>query len=154
MHKLRVYIDTSVIGGCLDSEFETDSNRLFERFKNGEIIAVVSETTLRELKDAPQKVKELLDHLPDDIIETVLESQEAITLARNYIESNAIPEKSYNDALHIAVATVNRVDVLVSWNFKDIVNITRIHAYNSVNLREGYPLLEIRAPKEILYGEF
>ena len=53
------------------------------------------------------------------------------------------------DALHIALATVARVDVLVSWNFKHIVNLKRIHAYNAVNLKKGYPLLEIRTPREV-----
>jgi hypothetical protein len=49
---------------------------------------------------------------------------------------------------HIPFATVARVDVLVSWNFKHIVNLKRIHAYNAVNLKRGYPLLEIRIPRE------
>lgn len=57
------------------------------------------------------------------------------------------------DAQHIAIATVARVDVLVSWNFKHIVNLQRIRGYNSVNLRKGYPLLEIRTPRELLTDE-
>lgn len=57
------------------------------------------------------------------------------------------------DALHIALATVARVDVLVSWNFKHIVNLRRIHAYNAVNLKRGYPLLEIRSPREVIGDE-
>lgn len=55
------------------------------------------------------------------------------------------------DGQHIAVATVQRVDVLVSWNFRHIVNLQRAQGYNSVNLRPGYPLLEIRSPREVLY---
>ncbi len=55
------------------------------------------------------------------------------------------------DAQHIALASVERVDILVSWNFRHIVNIDRIHAFNSVNLRLGYPLLEIRSSREIIY---
>ena len=57
------------------------------------------------------------------------------------------------DAQHIAMATIARVDVLVSWTFKHIVNLERIHGYNSVNLRRGYPLLEIRFPREVLRNE-
>jgi hypothetical protein len=57
------------------------------------------------------------------------------------------------DAQHIAIATVARVDALVSWNFKHIVNLNRIHGYNSVNLRRGYPMIEIRAPREVLPDE-
>jgi len=57
------------------------------------------------------------------------------------------------DAQHIAIATIEKVDILVSWNFKHIVNINRIHAFNSVNIRLGYPLLEIRTPREVLENE-
>ncbi len=51
---------------------------------------------------------------------------------------------------HIAVATLGRVDVVVSWNFKHIVNLNRIRLYNSVNLKLGYPMIEIRSPREVL----
>lgn len=57
------------------------------------------------------------------------------------------------DAQHIAIATINRVDVLVSWNFKHIVNLRRIHLYNSINLKYGYPLIEIRSPREVINEE-
>ena len=53
------------------------------------------------------------------------------------------------DVLHIAFASVARVDVLVSWNFKHSVNLKRIHLFNAVNLKTGYPLLEIRTPREV-----
>jgi len=65
------------------------------------------------------------------------------------IEDGAIGAPMRADALHIALATVARVDVLVSWNFKHIVNLKRIHAYNAVTLKKGYPLLEIRTPREV-----
>ncbi|MBA5941756.1 MAG: hypothetical protein H0M93_00225, partial [Methanophagales archaeon] len=55
------------------------------------------------------------------------------------------------DAQHIAIATVSRVDILVSWNFRHIVNLTKIRLYNSVNLKYGYPLLEIRSPREVCF---
>ena len=58
--------------------------------------------------------------------------------------------KFFEDALHIAIATINKVDVLVSWNFKHIVNINRIRLYNSVNLKSGYSMIDIRSPREIL----
>jgi hypothetical protein len=58
------------------------------------------------------------------------------------------------DAQHIAIATISRVEVLVSWNFRHIVNLQRIRGYNAVNLRDGYPLLEIRTPQEVIrYAE-
>ena len=80
-------------------------------------------------------------------------STEASELARAYIEAGVVSKRMLIDAQHIATATVERVDVLVSWNFRHIVNLHRIHAYNSVNLRMGYPLLEIRTPREVLAHE-
>lgn len=74
-------------------------------------------------------------------------------LATSYISSGVIGAAKKVDAQHIATATVHRVDVLVSWNFKHIVNLERIHGYNSVNLRHGYPLLEIRSPQEVIAYE-
>ncbi|MFY9824665.1 MAG: hypothetical protein WAM82_25025 [Thermoanaerobaculia bacterium] len=78
---------------------------------------------------------------------------EAKELAEAYITEGVIMERMRADAQHIAMAAVARVDVVVSWNFKHIVNLYRIHGYNSVNLRRGYPTLEIRAPREILPDE-
>jgi len=72
-------------------------------------------------------------------------------IARHYIEEGVVSEEYLVDAQHIAIATVSRVDVLVSWNFKHIVNLSKIRVYNSVNLKYGYPLLEIRSPREVLY---
>jgi hypothetical protein len=78
---------------------------------------------------------------------------EAKELAYHYIEEEVVTEKFLVDAQHIAIATVNRVNVLVSWNFKHIVNLKKVRLYNSVNLKYGYHLLEIRSPVEVLDGE-
>lgn len=148
--KQRVYIDTSVAGGCFDQEFAEDSKALFDRFRAKQMIAIVSETMLRELADAPLEVQEAVRQLPEDSVEIVPETQEAIDLAESYLAAGAVTRKFALDALHIAVATSARVHVLVSWNFKHVVNLQRIRAFNSVNIREGYPPLEIRSPKEVL----
>ena len=76
-------------------------------------------------------------------------NDEVIKLAETYINDGALTNKSYN-ALYIALATINNADVLASWNFKHIVNINRIRLYNSINLKLGYKMLEIRTPREIL----
>lgn len=146
----RVYLDTSVIGGCLDKEFQEWSKQLFEEFKAGKKIAVISDITLDELENARKEVRDLLNFIPEISKEYVLKDEEAEELAEAYLKEGAITKKFYEDALHIAIATVNKVDVLVSWNFKHIVNLDRIKKYNSVNLRHGYIILEIRNPREIL----
>lgn len=70
-----------------------------------------------------------------------------------YIDEKIVGKSSLLDCQHIATATLNHADVLVSWNFKHIVNLMRIKGYNSINLREGYQTLEIRTPKEIFKDE-
>lgn len=147
--KTRIYTDTSVLGGCEDEEFREPSHRLLEAFVRGDLTLVLSEFTVRELETAPEGVRVALGRVPAGHIEALAVSREAEDLAGAYIEEGAIGPRMRADALHIALATVARVDVLVSWNFKHIVNLKRIHAYNAVNLKQGYPVLEIRSPLEV-----
>ncbi|MHC1611593.1 MAG: PIN domain-containing protein [Candidatus Methanospirareceae archaeon] len=153
MMRLRIYIDTSVIGGCLDKEFQNASMELIDKFKRGEMMAVISELTTLELKNAPQEVQDILKEIPERNIEYVELTEEAVNLAGKYITEGVIGGGKLVDAEHIAIATINRVDVLVSWNFRHIVNLQRIRGYNSVNLKYGYPLLEIRSPLEVITYE-
>jgi propanediol dehydratase large subunit len=148
--KARIYVDASVVGGCEDEEFAEYSVQLMERFVRGELVLVVSVLTVQELAGAPDKVRRRLASVPEAHIETLQLDAEASELAEAYIAEGIITARMRADAQHIAIATVGRVDVLVSWNFKHIVNLHRIHGYNSVNLRRGYPTLEIRAPREVL----
>jgi len=148
---IKVYVDTSVFGGCFDAEFEEWSNRLIEEFKAGFKVLVISDLTLKELEGAPPDVRNLVEEIPEEDREYVVLNDEARGLARHYIEEGVVSEGYLVDAQHIAIATVSRVDVLVSWNFKHIVNLSKIRLYNSVNIKYGYPLLEIRSPREVLY---
>lgn len=150
MLKFKVYIDTSVIGGCFDDEFAEYSNLLIDEFIMGKKIAVISNITLKELKQAPEKVREKLDEIPKESIEYVALSEEAEELAQKYIENGVISSSFLLDAEHIAIATVERIDIVASWNFKHIVNIKKIRGFNSVNIKEGYQILEIRTPMEVI----
>lgn len=150
---IQVYIDTSVIGGCIDQEFKEWSIMLFNEFKNGSKIAVISDITLDELELAPKKVRSLLKLIPEKYLKIVESNHETEELARQYIQKNVVSEKFYLDALHIAIATYYNVNVLSSWNFRHIVNLGRIRKYNSVNLEMGYNILEIRSPRDILIIE-
>ncbi len=147
--KLRVYTDTSILGGCEDDEFREPSLRLLGAFERGELTLVLSEVTLRRLETAPEEVRALLGRVAAANVEVLALSPEVEALSSAYIEDGAIAARMRADALHIAFASVGRVDVLVSWNFRHIVNLRRIRAYNAVNLEKGYPLLEIRTPREV-----
>jgi len=151
--KQRIYIDTSVIGGCFDLEFEEWSNRLFDDFKSGKRIAVISDVTLDELSDAPKRVQDNFKTIPDHFMEILVSDSDSRNLADLYLKEGAVSGKFYEDALHIAISTINQVNVLASWNFKHIVNLDRIRLYNAVNLKNGFSMLEIRTPREILKFE-
>jgi predicted nucleic acid-binding protein len=146
--KQRIYIDTSVFGGYFDKEFKEHTIPLFDRIKAGEFVILYSTVTQDELENAPDIVKEFVRSLRADLTEFVDTSDEAVDLATEYIIEKVVGKTSYADCLHIALATINRADFLVSWNFKHIVNIERIRGYNAINIKNGYKQLEIRSPRE------
>ena len=150
----RIYIDTSVVGGYFDEEFKEATSMLFQRLVKKEIIFIVSDLLDLELIDAPERVRLLLQKYSADSFERVPLTAEALQLADTYISEKVVGQTSVEDCRHIALATINRVDVLASWNFKHIVNLDRIKGYNSVNLRLGFSMIEIRSPKDLVdYGE-
>ncbi|SEI73984.1 PIN domain-containing protein [Dyadobacter sp. SG02] len=146
----RYYFDTSVFGGVFDTEFKIESLRIFELVKSGAIRCIVSNITEGELADAPERVRHFFEKIDNRNIERVLLTQESADLAEIYLNENVVGPTSRDDCLHIAIATIVKADVLVSWNFKHIVNEHRIKGYNYINLRLGYDELEIVSPKTAL----
>jgi hypothetical protein len=106
--------------------------------------------TESELTNAPERVRNYFETIKDEFKEKVFVTPEGLKLAQTYVDEKVVGETSLDDCIHIATATLSRVNMLVSWNFKHIVNIYRIRGYNSINLRLGYPTLEIHSPKEIV----
>ncbi len=149
VRKLRIYVDTSVIGGCEDDEFREASRRLIERCARGEVTLVVSAVTAEELRRAPSRVRGVLPSIDPEHLERVEITPEVEALANRYIECGALGEAMRADALHIAIATVSDVDVLASWNFRHMVNLHRIRRYNDVNRQLGFPPLDMRTPMEL-----
>jgi len=148
--KPRLYFDTSVFGGIYDVEFQEVTIELFKMVNSGEIICVFSDLTETELENAPLKVREYFLTLPNEFIERIEVTEEAFDLANQYVKEKVVGETSLDDCRHIATATINKVDFLVSWNFKHIVNVFRIRGYNSINIKNGYIQLDIRSPKDII----
>jgi len=147
--KQRYYIDTSVIGGFFDEEFCEDTWMLFRRLEQKEVCFVLSDILDYELENAPEKVKTLLGQYAEDHFERIVTSKEAEWLAGQYIAENVVGKNNLIDCRHIATATVAKVDVIVSWNFKHIVNLDKIKRFNAVNLKNGFPMVEIRSPREL-----
>jgi len=134
----------------LDDEFSLASNSLMKEFSLGSKIAVISDITRAELSRAPKKVREVLERIPMENIEEVSLSEESNELSRAYLKEKVISKRFIADSQHNAIATVMKVDIIISWNFKHIVNIERIRGYNSVNLKKGYGTVEIRSPWEVV----
>ncbi|MCZ8226746.1 MAG: PIN domain-containing protein [Microcystis sp. LE19-84.1B] len=153
MKKLRVYIDTSVIAGCLDDEFSLKSNQLMEAIKQEKFILLMSDIIVSELINAPQAVKDILLSIPQRVIEVVKITPEVLQLRDAYINEGVVTSKSINDATHVAAATIARADAIISWNFKHIVRLDKMKGYNQINLLNGYGILTIISPLEVTIDE-
>lgn len=144
-----VYLDTSVFGGYFDEEFSYNTVPFFERIMDEQIQILISKLLIAELAGAPDEVRELLNRFPREQRTFVELTEDARNLSDKYIAENVVGRTSRADCQHIVMATLAKVDVLVSWNFKHIVNLDRIRGYNGINLLMGYSPIEIRTPKEI-----
>ncbi len=153
MMKQRIYIDTSVFGGYYDTEFKDYTKPLFDRIKDNDLRILYSSVTEEELTNAPERVKQLIRGLPSECVDFIEVSEDAVELAMTYINEKVVGKTSFDDCLHIALATIHKADYLVSWNFKHIVNVDRIRGYNSVNLKLGYTTIDIRSPRELIKYE-
>lgn len=149
----KVYIDTSVIGGCFDQDFAVWSNGLFQDFKEGNFIPVVSGIVEIEISKAPVNVQKKYDELIGMNAQFLKNSSEAINLAEIYKERKILTPKYFDDGMHIALATIAEVDILVSWNFKHIVHYDKIRMFNAIHMELGYKTLTIYSPMEVTnYG--
>ena len=144
-----IYVDTSVFGGKFDSEFELWTDLFFKMVINSDLKLIYSDVAEEELKNAPLPVKDFVKSIPAKNIQRTELTEEAVILAEKYLKEKVVGKLSRADCYHIAIATTLKADILVSWNFKHIVNIQRIHGYNAVNLLNGYQTIEIRTPREI-----
>ena len=150
---MKFYVDTSVWGGFDDKEFSDWTIPFFKEAKQGKFIIVLSDVTVGELQKAPEIIRELPTTIPPEFLELVNITDEQLTLADKYVQDGALTAKFHSDAQHIAISSILKVDSLVSWNFKHMVNFFRIRQYNSINLKHGYSTIDIRTPKEISYGD-
>lgn len=149
----RIYLDTSVIGGCFDPEFAEWSNGLLQDFRDGRFKPLLSQVTAAEVQAAPEAVQIIYAELVGLNAEVMTVNESALELADEYQKRNILTAKFYADGLHIALATITEADVLVSWNFRHIVRFDKIRLFSAVNLEYGYKALQIYSPREVTtYG--
>jgi hypothetical protein len=149
MKTQRIYIDTSVIGGCFDDEFAEWSNGLVADFRTGIFRPLLSEVVAAEIADAPETVQSVYAELVSLDAEVLTVDESALGLAEEYQKRSILTPNFYDDGLHIALATVAEADLLVSWNFKHIVRFDKIRLFNAVNIEFGYKPLQIFSPREV-----
>lgn len=142
----RVYVDTSVVGGVHDRHFSADSKWVFDEAARGSLVLLVSDILVKELDDAPDEVRDVLDNLPRAAIEPVFLDMIARELRDAYLAAKVVGPKRTLDASHVAVATVARADACLSWDRAHIVGLARVHGYNKINRGRGYQELTIATP--------
>jgi hypothetical protein len=149
---IRVYADTSVYGGVYDAGIDKPSQEFFQQVRQGRFQLITSGPVVAELQDAPDRVRRLYEELLP-FAEIVTVSLEAIQLQNAYLKAGIVGLKWATDALHVALATVQRCRVIVSWNFRHIVHFDKIPLYNGVNLINRYDTLSINTPSEVINYE-
>lgn len=150
---MKFYVDTSVWGGFDDKEFSAWTIPFFEQARQGRFTIVLSDVTIGELQKAPELIRQLPTTIQPQYVELVSITDEQFELANKYVLEGALTQKFHSDAQHIAISSILKVDSLVSWNFRHMVNFFRIRQYNSINFKFGYSTIDIRTPKEVTYGD-
>jgi predicted nucleic acid-binding protein len=154
---MRLYLDTSVIGALFDVEMPErirTTRELFDLIVEGKHAGIISNIVLEEIDQSPEELKEkLLTEIRKVPFQVIAEDENSADLLEIYEREDFIRKGARMDLRHLSVATVYGVDAVVSWNFRDIVNIRTRRAVHSVNLRLGYPLIEIVSPEEVVEYE-
>jgi predicted nucleic acid-binding protein len=157
LRKLRIYLDTSVISNLIAEDapkMMEYSLRLWDEIKEGIYDVYISSIVLTELGVCPEpKRSNLLKYIEEIDCTQALMVDEAVDLARQYIDKGIIPVKYEDDALHIALATILDCSVIISWNFTHMVKLKTINGVNNINSGFGYRQLEIVSPMSIVSEE-
>lgn len=146
---MRLYLDSTVIRGCADPEFERWSWSLIQDFKSGLYKPIISALVQEELADTSPAISEALGVLMQCSPKVIAVTEKAQTLADLYLDRKILSESCRSDALHVALATLEEADVLVSWNYRHILHLTKLRQYITVNLELGLKPLQIRSPRVV-----
>jgi len=157
MKKLKIYLDTSVISYLHQPDAPDkmdDTLALWEEIKAGEYQAVISEITTRELMECVEPKRSIMaDYLIEADIEVLTITSEINELAQEIIHRGILTPKSIDDCTHIAAAITNGCDIIVSWNFKHLVNIRTINGIREITVSNHYKPIDIYSPSVLLKGD-
>ena len=146
---IKIYADTSVFGGVFDQKFCEASRQFFDEMASDNFLLVTSAVVEAEIEPAPEEVKNFFASVAEKYQVSAID-QNALELQEQYIAAGIVTEKSIQDALHVAIATIAECDLIVSWNFKHIVHYDKIPKYNAINILHGYKAIGIYSPLEVI----
>lgn len=151
---VRIYIDTSVWNTVFDEhvpDMQAQTVDFFRRVRTeARAHGFLSDVVLQELGSAPAERTPMLAELIREVSPIRLDlDDESSALAEAYVQHDILSRGHLVDARHVAIATVARMDILVSWNYRHLVNRRRREALNGVNAILGYPPIEIISPPEV-----
>ena len=145
----KVYLDTSVISALFDKrtpERMEMTKNAWEQIKNYEVF--ISDAVVEELQMADASLIEKFNNVIANF-NILLATDEAQALAKTYVEQEVFPAKYFDDALHVAICSVNEIGLLLSWNFRHLVKVKTRRMVSAINIMKDYPPVEIIAPPEL-----
>jgi len=156
VRKQKIYLETTMFNYYFDEDRDAhaDTVTLFEECAAGKFEPYTSDYVIDELEQAPTDKRDKMIALVERYNITVLAaSEEIVTLAKRYISDGALPQGSQTDARHIAAATVNAMDMIISLNFRHIVKEKTIRITSAINTILGYKIIDIETPMEVIDDE-
>lgn len=154
MKKLKIYLDTSVLNFVYAEDVPDKmmvTKKFFREIKRKTFHTFISDVVIDEVNKTQEPKKTKLSKLIKKFNLGILPlDQRCEKLAERYLEHKLIPIKYRNDAVHIAIATVNEIDVLVSWNLEHMVKLKTVKGVNLINREVGCKEIDIRTPEEVI----
>ena len=145
--KIKLYLDTSIPSAYYDTSKPVRQLVTQKWFENKASLydLYMSVTAIEEIDEIGnivkrQNIRDLIFAYDVKILEL---SEESLKLADDYLKEGAVPRSEPEDAYHVAIASVNRLDALASWNFKHIVSLNPIRKVHKINIKHGYPIIGI-----------
>ena len=149
---MRIYLESSV-PNFLFADDAPEKQEITKKFFKTEVHnhdVFISQLVLDEIKQAPlEKSQKIHKSLPKHIFKVLDVTNECKNLADKYVEAGIIPLRFKNDALHIAIAVVNKMDIILSWNMRHIVKVKTIIGANEINKKLGYKEILINTPEDV-----
>lgn len=157
MKKLKLYVETSVWNFLFADdapEKKEATKRFFEEVEAGKYEIFISEMVNAEIRDAPVAKRKLLYRMIEKYGAVFLgEDEDVYRLVETYIHNGILTENHIDDLTHLAYASVNGMNALISWNQKHLVKMKTQDLGNSTNLAMGYHPVQIRTPIEVIEDE-